>query len=152
MYLVNGFLRRRFSFLPRVSAGSRITRTVSAGSQFSCTVVSAGNRSRTVSAEAIYDGSLCRKRKLADSFIPCEEELIDWLAPAELAVSAGGCFWIVALISSVFRSLWHSWLIWTKKSKRAMMHWIAHLSNQANGQTHHLNKPDYLKLSNYDRH
>ena len=27
----------------------------------------------------------------------------------------------------------------------------AHLSKQAKGQTHHLNKPDCLKLVNYDR-
>ena len=72
--LVNSFLQRLsvcFSFLPIVSTGSRITRTVSAGSHFSWTVVSAGSkRSRTVSEEAKKTHSLCRKRKLADSFIP----------------------------------------------------------------------------------
>ena len=40
---------------------------------FSWTVVSAGSkRSRSVSAEANLTDSLCRKRKLADSFIPCD--------------------------------------------------------------------------------
>ena len=57
--LGNSFLQRLsvwFSFLPRDSAGSIITRTVSAGSHLLWTVVSAGReRSRTVSAEAKYD-------------------------------------------------------------------------------------------------
>ena len=54
------------SLLPRVSAGSRITRTVSAGSLFSCTAVSAGSkRSRTVSAEARYDGQSLQEAKIS---------------------------------------------------------------------------------------
>ena len=81
----NGFLQRLsvwFCFLPRLSAGSRITQTVSAGSYLPSTTDSAGNkRLPTVSVEAKYDrqswrkpnmtDSLCWKRKLADSFIPC---------------------------------------------------------------------------------
>ena len=74
--LVNSFLQRLsvwFSFLPGVSAGSRVTRTFSAGSHFSWMVVSAGRkRSWTVLVEAKYDGSLYRKPKVADSYIPCE--------------------------------------------------------------------------------
>ena len=51
--------------MPRLSAGSRITRTVFAGSQFSWTVVSAGSkRSRTVSAEAKYDGQSLQEAKI----------------------------------------------------------------------------------------
>ena len=43
--------------LLRLSAGSKITRTVSAGSYLPCTTVSAGSkRSRTVSVDAKYDG------------------------------------------------------------------------------------------------
>ena len=38
------------------------------------------------------------------------------------------------------------------KNKRAMRPWLAHLSKQAKSETHHLSKPDCLKLSNYDRH
>ena len=37
-------------------------------------------------------------------------------------------------------------------SKRAMRAWITHMSKQANGQSHHLNKPDCLTLWNYERH
>ena len=52
-------------FLPRLSAGSRITRTVSA-SHLSWTVVSAGSRSsRTVSAEAKYDGQSLQEAKIS---------------------------------------------------------------------------------------
>ena len=69
LYLVNGFLQRlsvRFCFLPRVSAESRITQTVSAGSHFSWTVVSAGSkRSRTVSADAKYDGQSLQEAKIS---------------------------------------------------------------------------------------
>ena len=81
--LVNSFLQRLsvwFSFLPRVlagsritrtvsvgvSAGSRITRTVSAGSHFSWMVVSAGSkRSPTVSAEAKYEGQSLWEAKIS---------------------------------------------------------------------------------------
>ena len=46
--------------------GSRITRTVSAGSHFSWTVVSAGSRrSRTVSAEAKYDGQSLQEANIS---------------------------------------------------------------------------------------
>ena len=38
------------------------------------------------------------------------------------------------------------------ETKRAMRPWTAHLRKQAEDQTHNLNKPDCLKLSNYDRH
>ena len=66
---VNRFLQRlsvRFSFLPRVSAGSRITRIVSAGSNFSWTVVSSGSkRSRTVSAKAKYDGQSLQEARIS---------------------------------------------------------------------------------------
>ena len=56
-----------FSFLSRVSAGSRITRTVSAGSHFSWTIVSAGSkRSQTVSAEAKYDGQSLQEAKFSE--------------------------------------------------------------------------------------
>ena len=65
--LVNSFLQRLsrwFCFLPRVSAGHRITQTVSAGSHFSWTVISAGSkRSQTVSAEAKYDGQSLQEAK-----------------------------------------------------------------------------------------
>ena len=70
--LVNSFLQRLsvwFCFLLRVSAGSRITRTVSAGRHFSWTVVSAGSRrSRTVSAEAKYDGQSLQEAKISGLF------------------------------------------------------------------------------------
>ena len=50
----------------RVSAGGRITRTVSAGSHFSWTIVSAGSkRSRTVSTEAKYDGQSLQEAKIS---------------------------------------------------------------------------------------
>ena len=69
LYLVNSFLQRPsvgFSFLPRVSAGNKITPTVSAGSHFSWTVVSAGSRrSRTVSAEAEYNGQSLQEAKIS---------------------------------------------------------------------------------------
>ena len=45
------------ALLPRLSAGNLISRTVSAGSYLLSTTVSVGSkRSRTVSAEANYDG------------------------------------------------------------------------------------------------
>ena len=48
------------------SAGSRITRTVSAGSHFSWTVVLAGSkRSCTVSGEAKYDGQSLQEAKIS---------------------------------------------------------------------------------------
>ena len=56
----------RFSFLPRVSAGSRITQTVSAGSHFSLMVDPAGSKSSwTVSAEAKYDGQSLQEAKIS---------------------------------------------------------------------------------------
>ena len=68
--LVNSFL------LPRVLAGSRITWTVSAGSHFSWTVVSAGSRRSWQSRwMPNMTDRLCRKQKLADSFILCDLEL-----------------------------------------------------------------------------
>ena len=48
-----------------MSTGSRITRTVSAETHFSWTVVSAGSKSsRTVSAEARYDGQSLQEVKI----------------------------------------------------------------------------------------
>ena len=53
-------------FLLRGSAGSRITGAVCAGSHLSWTVVSAGSkRSRTVSAEAKYDGQSLQEAKIS---------------------------------------------------------------------------------------
>ena len=37
-------------------------------------------------------------------------------------------------------------------NKRPMRPRIAHMSKQAKGQTHHLNKSDCLELSNYERY
>ena len=55
-----------------VSADSRITRTVSAGSHFSWTVVSAGSkRSRRVSAEAKYDGQSLQEAKISGLVYTC---------------------------------------------------------------------------------
>ena len=55
------------SFLPRRSAGSRITLTVSAGSHFSWTVVLGGNkRSWAVSAEVKYDGQSLQEAKISE--------------------------------------------------------------------------------------
>ena len=53
--------------------GNRITRTVSAGSYFSWTVVSEGSkRSRTVSAEAKYDGKSLQEAKISGLVYTCE--------------------------------------------------------------------------------
>ena len=64
--LGNSFLQRLCDLAScQVSAGSRITQTVSAGSHFSWTVVSAGSkRSWTVSAEAKYDGQSLQEAKI----------------------------------------------------------------------------------------
>ncbi|MEW8546893.1 MAG: hypothetical protein AB2693_25540, partial [Candidatus Thiodiazotropha sp.] len=52
-------------FLPRRSAGSRITRAVSIGSHFTRIVVSAGTKSsRPVSAEAKYHGHSLQEAKI----------------------------------------------------------------------------------------
>ena len=59
-------LGRKQNHTDRLSAGSRITRTVSAGSRFSWTVVSAGSRSSlTVSVEAKYDGQSLQVAKIS---------------------------------------------------------------------------------------
>ena len=62
----------RVILLPAESLGRKLNHTVSAGSYFPSTTVSAGSkRSWTVSAEAKYDGQSLQEAKMADSFIPC---------------------------------------------------------------------------------
>ena len=81
--MISCFLQRLPStknvFLQRlsvsVSAGSRITRTVSAGSYLPSTIVSAGSK-RQSQRKPNMTNSLCRKRTLADSFIPCEYSMM----------------------------------------------------------------------------
>ena len=50
--------------------------------------------------------------------------------------------------SRVHESLWE--FTGPNLNKRALRPWVAHLSKQAKGQTHHLNKPDYwLKVKGW---
>ena len=61
----------RVNMLPAETLDSKQNHVDRLG-HLSCTAVSVGReRSWTFSAEAKYDGSLRRKRKLADSFLPC---------------------------------------------------------------------------------
>ena len=60
-------------WLPAESLGRKQNQTISVGSHFSWTVVSAvSKRSRTVSLETKYDRQSLQGAKLADSFIPCD--------------------------------------------------------------------------------